>query len=657
VIFSIKSRVSYPVESMLKTYKFLVIFIICLLSLYCFFNLNRSVPRALILTPGARPSKALQLSLREELENHTKDEKQISVEPVLNQTQQIFYFGVTHDSTAGSRLDACLSTWCARIQAHTGQKVIWYSNKADARVDHVVSTDDRDLYKDITWRMLAIWRHVYETYPDFEWYVRLWDDTIVFPETFEQLIDGEAPNQLVEIGRLAFEKTGELIAPGRDSEITREDRVFLDGGAGSLISQAALRVFVENLDRCEVWMREELSQEIQCSFACEDVLLSACKHRLLNITFKRGLGLYHTTPPALPLGEHQLHRDVQGDPENTGYNSVTRSLHYASPEAMKRIDGIWYATKESQANQGTCAFEGPQEITAVSSVDGNRITLLSPSFQPLGAPRVVYDLITFNDELDMLELRMIELDPVVDFFVINEQPMTYTGRPKPMYYRLNSARFATYHSKILLVNKTVPDSITEPWARGRASRVLGLMTVKAVAPANALVLYSDVDEVPTCWTIFVLKHTQAFPAATFIHLSMQLYYYNLRWRAENSFSNSQVFLVSLLDSYTPLESLFLDGSTPHYTVNSAGWHCSYCMDVAGISNKLRSFEHTEFSGPPFTDPEHILQCVKTGSDLFLRPHRYFLNALSQIDGAQAPYALTIMPDRFVERFRPLEIKA
>lgn len=591
--------------------------------------------------------------------NQDNNPHNISASPVPNQTRRILYFAVTHHSIINSRLDACLNTWCARILAHTGQKVIWYSNTKDPRIDHVISIDNADLYKDITWRMLAIWRHVYDTYPGYSWYARLWDDTIVFPETFELLVEKEDPEQLLEIGRLAYENTGGLIPPGVDSRITQSDRVFLDGGAGSLISQAALHVFVSNLDRCAAWMRDSLAREITCAFACEDVLLSACKHRLLNIRFKRGLGLYHTTPPALPLSDHQLQRDVQADPENTGFLSITRSMHYAPPDAMRRIDKIWYKAQENTGGSSLpppaakCAFEGPLEMAAQASHGGEPITLLSPS-HVLGTPRLVYDLITFNDELDMLELRMIELAPVVDFFVINEQPVTYTGKPKPLHYQLNQDRFARFRAQILVVNHSVPDTGADVWGRERMSRVVGLQHVKEVAPKDALVLFTDVDEVPTCWTMYVLKHTKSFPSYTFVHLAMQLYYYNLRWRAEDSFSNSRVFVSSLLDSYTPLESLFNDGNTHHYSISNAGWHCSYCMNVSAIVNKLVSFSHTEYSGPPFTDPEHISRCMETGMDLFLRQKRFFWNDMDQIAGARTPYALALMPDRFAQ-FRPEEI--
>ena len=51
----------------------------------------------------------------------------------------------------------------------------------------------------------------------------------------------------------------------------------------------------------------------------------------------------------------------------------------------------------------------------------------------------------------MLELRLIELEHVVDCFVIIEQPHTLTGTPKPLYFKEHNTttRFARFMNKII----------------------------------------------------------------------------------------------------------------------------------------------------------------------------------------------------------------
>ena len=52
----------------------------------------------------------------------------------------------------------------------------------------------------------------------------------------------------------------------------------------------------------------------------------------------------------------------------------------------------------------------------------------------------VYDLFPFNSELDLLEMRLYELDDVVDKFVIIEETHSHRGSPKPLFYARNMER-------------------------------------------------------------------------------------------------------------------------------------------------------------------------------------------------------------------------
>jgi len=60
-----------------------------------------------------------------------------------------------------------------------------------------------------------------------------------------------------------------------------------------------------------------------------------------------------------------------------------------------------------------------------------------------------YDIFTFNNELDMLEIRLNVLNEHVDYFVIIESTETFSGVPKPLHYSLNKERFSEFKSKII----------------------------------------------------------------------------------------------------------------------------------------------------------------------------------------------------------------
>ena len=71
----------------------------------------------------------------------------------------------------------------------------------------------------------------------------------------------------------------------------------------------------------------------------------------------------------------------------------------------------------------------------------------------------IYDVFTFYNELDLVELRMNILGNVVDYFVINESNITFTGKPKPMYFAENRKRFKKWEDKIIY-HETIDDNET-----------------------------------------------------------------------------------------------------------------------------------------------------------------------------------------------------
>jgi len=54
-----------------------------------------------------------------------------------------------------------------------------------------------------------------------------------------------------------------------------------------------------------------------------------------------------------------------------------------------------------------------------------------------------------SNELDLLEVRMNELDNVVDYFLIVESNGTFTGLPKETFFANNRDRFAKFQHKIV----------------------------------------------------------------------------------------------------------------------------------------------------------------------------------------------------------------
>ncbi len=110
---------------------------------------------------------------------------------------------------------------------------------------------------------------------------------------------------------------------------------------------------------------------------------------------------------------------------------------------------------------------------------------------------MVYDCFNFDDELDMLEIRLATLHRVVDKFILVECEHTYMGDPKPLYFsqHANDPRFAPFIKQIVhIVYKGEPTG--DPWADERSQRkamYLGLDRVKITD--TDIIFLCDVDEI------------------------------------------------------------------------------------------------------------------------------------------------------------------
>src|SRR5690349_24880068 len=118
---------------------------------------------------------------------------------------------------------------------------------------------------------------------------------------------------------------------------------------------------------------------------------------------------------------------------------------------------------------------------------------------------MTYDCFTFFNELDLLEIRLNVLNPVVDKFVLVESTRTFQNKPKPLYFQQNATRFSAFKDKIIhIVVDQFPDfgdwTEANSWTlehhqRNSINRGLTRCT------RDDVVIISDLDEIPRPETI------------------------------------------------------------------------------------------------------------------------------------------------------------
>ena len=109
---------------------------------------------------------------------------------------------------------------------------------------------------------------------------------------------------------------------------------------------------------------------------------------------------------------------------------------------------------------------------------------------------MVYDCFNFFNELELLEIRLGELDGLVDKFVLVESTVTFTNKPKPLYFSKNKSKFNKYLNKIIhVVVADSPNVIGNPW-------IIEMHQFNAITRGlsecnnNDVILLSNADEIP-----------------------------------------------------------------------------------------------------------------------------------------------------------------
>jgi beta-1,4-mannosyl-glycoprotein beta-1,4-N-acetylglucosaminyltransferase len=249
-------------------------------------------------------------------------------------------------------------------------------------------------------------------------------------------------------------------------------------------------------------------------------------------------------------------------------------------------------------------------------------------------PRL-FDSFTFFNELDLLEIRLHELAPVVDRFVIAEAPVTFRGKSKPLHFQENRERYAPFLDRIIHVvlrPEEIPSgtSSSDDWAREHAQRNRLADGLRDAAPDD-LILLSDVDEIPRSSVLEALKRSPPAPNEV-ICLELRMFYYFLnlespqRWQRNGPRCvlrrNLPPVLQALRDvkgvDTTPLGNLrraainWRNFGRPvrRRAIADSGWHFTYLGSPAAIQEKLAAIAGTGKTPDDFYDTNRLAARIK-----------------------------------------------
>lgn len=245
---------------------------------------------------------------------------------------------------------------------------------------------------------------------------------------------------------------------------------------------------------------------------------------------------------------------------------------------------------------------------------------------------MILDCFMFFNELDLLEGRLEYLYDKVDYFIIIESNITFTGTPKPLNYLKNISRYKKYSDKIfyfpfnpdigqldLNFDKTNPIFLnfeTSPfWKIEKMQRNHIEEALKFFDP-NDIVLMGDLDEIPIKTAIDAGVEQLEKKTAAAMCLNQDLYFYNFSQKQSYPSYGTIITTNKFLQDLSSQWTRDMRSRIPQIT--RGGYHLSFWGDPEHISTKIKSFSHQEFNQDQFVDTDLIKQRIEAGNDPFDR---------------------------------------
>jgi beta-1,4-mannosyl-glycoprotein beta-1,4-N-acetylglucosaminyltransferase len=268
--------------------------------------------------------------------------------------------------------------------------------------------------------------------------------------------------------------------------------------------------------------------------------------------------------------------------------------------------------------------------------------------------RLVVDCFTFFNELEVLKLRIKEMGPFVDHFVLVEAPWTHVGRAKPLLFEQHQSEIAEleHADKILHIvvddmpnqnsfdeNGERPDS----WLNERFQRRAIDTGIKKLGLRNTdIIIISDLDEIVDIASLKANRKRISKELKVF-SFRQDMYYYDITSRVRMNGSTDWLKAKAL--SY----KMYLEtGSNPERIrmwptekassglIDPGGWHLSFFGSLKTVRQKIENMAHQEFNNMAVSkDAEGLMMNTIKRADILHRSTSLF--SIKHIPVKENPY--------------------
>ena len=214
----------------------------------------------------------------------------------------------------------------------------------------------------------------------------------------------------------------------------------------------------------------------------------------------------------------------------------------------------------------------------------------------------IFDCFIFNNELDLLKLRLNELFNLVDYFVIVESTHTFQGNVKPLHLKEHWSSLEQFKDKIIHVIVDDMPNNGNAWHNEHHQRNCILRGLTKATDFD-LIIISDCDEIIRPSIINDMRNN---PRDIY---GLRVPYFNFKFNylLINHWESYHVWMTAgrkhLIQSPEKFRSNRMQLNSLNFNADNgrtkiyehAGWHFTYLGNNDFIRNKLQSFAHTELN--------------------------------------------------------------
>lgn len=218
----------------------------------------------------------------------------------------------------------------------------------------------------------------------------------------------------------------------------------------------------------------------------------------------------------------------------------------------------------------------------------------------------IYDIILFNNEIDLLKLRCKMYLDIPDYVIILiESTRTFTNNVKPLWFNENKHMFDEYKIIHLIYDNTEE---LDPLNREFQQRNFATNTLKQICNPTDILIQQDADEFVNPELIKHIINKKIMPP---IMCKVHFFYYSAKWCRKNDWDGAFIFFPEALNHFS-LQQLRNHRHDLGIHIDNAGWHFSYFHTVENIMDKIKSFSHQELNILEINNETYLQKCIDSG---------------------------------------------